>query len=121
MFKNQKIFIDKWVYWTKRNVNKKIIKYKVCWCVRKFEQIKNFDYYEFFLIVIKFINYRIIIIIIIAINNWNIEQMNIKIVFFYEKINEKIYVKNFYNYIDNWKIYCRFRKTFYEFKQLFWI
>ena len=45
--------------------------------------------------------------------------MKIKIVFFYEKINEKIYVKVFYDYINNQKIYCCFRKTLYEFKQLF--
>ena len=46
--------------------------------------------------------------------------MNVKIVFLYENIDEKIYVKVSHEYIDfKRKMYCRFRKVFYEFKQSF--
>ena len=43
--------------------------------------------------------------------------MNVKTIFFYENINKKIYVEVFHDYIDKFKIYCRFRKTLYNFKQ----
>ena len=45
--------------------------------------------------------------------------MNVKTIFFYDEINEKMYVKISHDYIDDRKIYCRFRKTLYEFKQSF--
>ena len=47
--------------------------------------------------------------------------MNVKIVFFYDYMNEKIYVKIFFEYIDFKRfriIYC-FHKTLYNFKQAF--
>ena len=44
--------------------------------------------------------------------------MNVKIVFFYEYVNEKIYVKIFFEYIDfkRFRIICYFRKILYDFK-----
>ena len=74
-----------------------MIKYKIRWCVREFEQMKNLNYHEIFSTVIKFMNYKIIFVIIVV-NDWKIEQMNVKIVFFYENINEEIYVKMFHDY-----------------------
>ena len=50
--------------------------------------------------------------------NWINECQND---FFYENINEKVYVKIFHDYIDKFKIYCRFRKILYDFKQSFYI
>ena len=79
--KNRKIFIDKWIYKCKKNINEKIIRYKIRWCVRNFEQLKNLNYHEIFVSMIKFMNYKVIFVIIVV-NNWNIEQMNVKIVFF---------------------------------------
>ena len=72
IFKNRKILIDKWVYKIKRKINEKIIKYKTRWCIRNFKQIKNLDYHKIFSIVIKFINYKVIFVIIVV-NNWKIE------------------------------------------------
>ena len=41
--------------------------------------------------------------------------------FFYDYVNEKIYVKIFFEYIDfkRFRIICRFRKILYDFKQTF--
>ena len=118
--KNRKIFINKWIYKYKKNINEKIIRYKIRWYIQNFEQLKNFNYYKIFVSMIKFINYKVIFVIIVV-NNWNIEQMNIKIVFFYEYVNEKIYVKIFFEYTDfkRFWIICRFRKILYNFKQTF--
>ena len=65
-------------------------------------------------------NYKIIFVITVV-NNWNIEQMNVKIAFFYEYVNKKIYIKVFFEYIDfkRFRIICRFRKALYNFKQTF--
>ena len=67
---------------------------------------------------IKFINYKIIFAIVVV-NNWNVEQINVKIVFFYNIVNKKIYVKVFHDYTDfkYFKIMCRLRKALYNFKQ----
>ena len=119
-FKNRKIFIDKWVYKCKKNIHEKIIRYKIRWYVKNFEQLKNFDYHETFVSMIKSMSYKIIFVIV-AINDWDIEQMNVKIVFFYDIVNEKIYVKIFDDYRDSnrFKIICRFRKILYDLKQAF--
>ena len=114
--KDRKVLTDKWVYRVKRKINGKVIKYKTRWCVRDFEQVKDLDYYEIFSVVVKLISYKVIFVIAVA-NNWNIEQMNVKTAFFYGDINEEIYVKVFYGYINNRKIYCRFRKALYGLKQ----
>ena len=117
VFQKRKVLFDNWIYKIKKKINEKMIKYKTRWCVRNFEQREDFDYHEIFSIVMKFMNYKIIFVIVVA-NDWTIKQMNVKIVFLYENIDEKIYVKVSHEYIDfKRKMYCRFRKTFYEFKQ----
>ena len=47
--------------------------------------------------------------------------MNVKIVFFYDYVNEKIYIKIFFEYIDfkRFRIIYYFRKILYNFKQTF--
>ena len=84
--------------------------------MRDFEQVEGLDYYETFSVVVKFINYKAIFAIAVV-NDWDIEQMNVKIAFFYENIDEEIYVEVLHDYIDNRKIYCRLRKALYGFKQ----
>ena len=88
--------------------------------MKNFEKLKNFDYHEIFVSMIKFMSYKAIFVIIVV-NNWNIEQMNVKIAFFYDYVNEKIYVKVFFEYTDfkRFRIICCFRKILYDFKQTF--
>ena len=116
--KKRKILIDKWIYRCKKNINEKIIRYKTRWCVRNFEQLKDLDYHEIFVSMIKFISYKVIFVIVVA-NNWNVEQMNVKIVFLYDYVNEEIYVKVSHDYIDfeRFCVMCRFRKILYDLKQ----
>ena len=78
--------------------------------------MKKLNYHEIFSIVMKLMNYKIIFVIVAA-NDWNIEQMNVKTIFLYDEINEKMYVKILHDYTDDRKIYCRFWKTLYELKQ----
>ena len=115
VFANRKIFIEKWIYKIKRNINDEMTRYKTRWYIREFEQIENFDYYEIFVVVIKSINYKIIFVIIVV-NNWKLKQINIKIDFFYNTIDEKIYVKIFHEY-KNFKKF----KIMYCFKKIYMI
>ena len=64
--KNRKVFINKWIYKCKKNINEKIIRYKIRWCVKDFEQLKNFNYHETFVSIIKFMNYKVIFVIIVV-------------------------------------------------------
>ena len=115
---NRKILIEKWIYKVKRNINNEITRYKTRWYVRDFEQIENFDYHEIFVVVIKSINYKIIFVIVVV-NDWKLKQINVKIVFFYDTIEKKIYVKIFHEYenLKKLKIMCRFKKILYDLKQ----
>ena len=117
---NRKIFIEKWIYKIKRNINDEITRYKTRWCVRDFKQIENFDYHEIFVVVIKSINYKIIFVIVVV-NDWKLKQINVKIVFFYDTIEKKIYVKIFHEYknLKKFKIIYRFKKILYDLKQFF--
>ena len=57
-----------------------------------------------------------IIFVIVAVNDWDLKQMNVKIVFLYKNIKEKIYVELSHEYFDRDRV-CRLRKTLYDLKQ----
>ena len=59
--------------------------------------------------------FRILFVIVVYFD-LKIEQINVKIVFFNDFIDTKIYVKYFENY--NEKRICKFHKTLYNFKQI---
>ena len=106
------IFKSKWIYKFKREIDEKIIRFKIRWIVRSFKQRENFDYNETFIVVIKSMDCKIIFAIIVV-NDWNLKQMNIIIVFLYKDVKEKIYVKLLIKYKQNIKI-CRLRKVLYN-------
>ena len=60
-------------------------------------------------------NYKIIFTIIV-INDWNLKQINIIIIFSYENVEKKIYIKLLIKYKQSIKI-CRLRKVLYNLKQ----
>jgi hypothetical protein len=59
--------------------------------IRDFKQIEKLNYTKIFVSMIKSMNYKTMYIII-AINDWKIEQMNVKTTFLYDKILEDVYV-----------------------------
>ena len=56
----------------------------------------------------------------IVVNDWNLKQMNVIIVFLYENVEEKIYVKLLIKNKQSNKICC-LRKVFYNLKQSSWM
>jgi hypothetical protein len=93
-FKDRRIFRDKWVYKIKRNEHDEILRYKTRWMIRDFEQIEKLNYMKIFVSMIKLINYKIMYVIIVV-NDWKIEQINVKIAFLYNKIHENVFVVQF--------------------------
>jgi hypothetical protein len=84
-FKNRRVFRDKRIYKIKREKHDEILRYKTRWVIRDFEQIERLNYTKTFVSMIKLISYKTMYVIMIV-NDWEIEQMNVKIVFLYDKI-----------------------------------
>ncbi len=84
--------------------------------IRDFEQIEELNYTETFVSMIKSMNYKIMYVII-AVNDWKIEQMNVKTTFLYEKILEDVYVVQFTNFEQNVNQICKLNKTLYNLKK----
>ena len=61
-------------------------------------------------------NYKAFLIII-AVLNWKIKQMNVKSVFLYKLIDEEVYVKQFLKSKKNKKYVYQLNKIFYNLKQ----
>ena len=112
---HKRVLRDKWVYKLKREIDDSIVRYKARWVIRDFEQQKDLNYNEIFAAIIKLMSYKTNFVIV-AVNDWDLKQMNIKIVFLYENIKEKIYVELSHEYFDRDRV-CRLRKTLYDFKQ----
>ena len=79
--------------------------------MRHFEQCYGLDYNETFASVVKPMSYKAIISLA-AIYNWELEHMDIKMAFFYDKINKEVYVKQLTGFFKNNKV-CYFNKTLY--------
>ena len=60
-------------------------------------------------------NYKIIFVIIVV-NDWKMKQINVIIIFLYENVEKKIYVKLLIEYKQNIKICC-LQKILYDLKQ----
>jgi hypothetical protein len=114
--KNRQIFRDKWVYKIKRKRHDEILRYKTRWMIRDFEQIEKLNYTKTFVSMIKSLNYKTMYVIIVV-NDWEIEQMNVKIVFLYDKIYENVFVVQFTNFEQKINQICKLNKTLYDLKQ----
>jgi hypothetical protein len=90
-FKNKRVLRDKWIYKIKKNKRDEILRYKARWVIRDFDQIEKLNYTKIFAFVIKSMSYKVIYVITVV-NDWKIEQMNVKIAFLYDNIEKDVYV-----------------------------
>jgi hypothetical protein len=116
LFKDRWIFRDKWVYKIKKEKRDEILRYKKRWMIRDFEQIERLNYTKTFVSVIKSMNYKTMYVIIVV-NDWEIEQMNVKIVFLYNKIHENVFVVQFTSFEQKINQVCKLNKVLYNLKQ----
>jgi hypothetical protein len=115
-FKNRRVFRDKWVYKIKREEHDEILRYKTRWVIREFEQIERLDYTKTFVSMIKSMNYKTMYVIIVV-NDWKIEQMNVKTAFLYDKIHENVFVVQLTKFEQEINKICKLNKTLYDLKQ----
>jgi hypothetical protein len=115
-FKDRRVFRDKWVYKIKKEKHDEILCYKTRWMMRRFEQIERLNYTKTFVSIIKSMNYKTMYVIIVV-NDWKIEQMNVKTTFLYKKILEDVYVVQFTNFEQSVNQICKLNKTLYDLKQ----
>ncbi|KAL1582041.1 hypothetical protein WHR41_09299 [Cladosporium halotolerans] len=111
----QKVLSGKWVYRLKRGPEGEIKRHKGRWVVRGFEQREGIDYDEVFAAVVKPASFRPIFALA-AVNDLEIEQMDVKTAFLHGKIEETIYVKMPTGYAQDGKV-CRLNKGLYGLKQ----
>ena len=110
------ILRGRWVYIVKRGPAEKVTRYKARWVIRDFEQQENRDYHDTFVSVIKLMSYKAIFALTATLN-WNVKQINVKIAFLYDNVQETIYVRQFDDFSKNdIKVY-KLNKALYELKQ----
>ncbi len=94
---DQKAIDDKWVFKLKENLDESITRYKVKWVVKSYRQIKNRNFDETYISIVKSNTFRMMLAIV-SVLNYQIKQFDIKTIFLYDQINRMIYIdqsKNF--------------------------
>jgi uncharacterized protein YqgQ len=76
-FKDRRVLRGKWVYKIKREEHDEILRHKTRWVIRRFEQVEKLNYTKTFVSMIKSMSYKTMYVIIVV-NDWKIEQMNVK-------------------------------------------
>ena len=90
--KTANILKGQWVYALKHGLKGEILKYKARWVVKGYNQILGIDYFDCFAPVIKPISYKLLFSLA-AILDWEIDQMDVKIVFSNGYLSKAIYVE----------------------------
>ena len=99
----------------KRNVEDIVARYKVKWVMKSYLQQYEVDFDQIFASMIKSMIFRVLFAIAIFLN-LKIEQMNMKIVFLYDLIDVKMYVK-YSQECENDDDICKLKKALYDLKQ----
>jgi hypothetical protein len=115
-FRDRRVLRDKWVYKIKRKRHDEILRYKTRWVIRDFEQIEKLNYTETFVSMIKSMSYKAMYVIFVV-NDCEIEQMNVNIVFLYDKIHENVFVVQFTSFEQKINQICKLNKALYDLKQ----
>jgi hypothetical protein len=97
--KGRKPLSTRWLYKLKRDENGKIARYKARLVVRGFEQRYGLDYDQTFAGVAKSATWRILFALA-AINDWEIEQMDVKGAFLHGDIDEEVFI----DLPDGWEL-----------------
>ncbi len=115
-FRDRRVLRGKWVYKIKREEHDEILRYKARWVIREFEQVERLDYTKTFVSMIKSMSYKAMYVIAVV-NDWKIEQMNVKTTFLYDKILEDVYVVQLTSFEKNVNQVCKLNKALYDLKQ----
>ena len=113
---NRTIVACKWVFKYKRNENGKIIRFKSRLVAKGFTQTYGIDYLETYSPVAKLASLRILLAIA-AVQDWEIQQMDVVTAFLAGDIDEEIYMKQPEGFEQGEGLVCKLRKSLYGLKQ----
>jgi hypothetical protein len=115
--KGRKPISCKWVFKIKHGVDGEVERYKAKLVVRVFTQIFGVDYNETFALVTKFVSICCILALV-AIEDMEIHQMDVKTTFFNDDLEEEIYMEQLEGFTHGGKhLICKFHKSLYGLKQ----
>jgi hypothetical protein len=118
----QRVLRGKLVFKKKRDKNGNILKYKVRWVVRGFEQQYGKDYDQTYAGVCKSVTWKIVLAIA-AIKDWDIDQMDAVTAFLNSQIDGDVYVelppdwKEIFDITDEDDYVCKLLMVLYGLKQ----
>ncbi len=76
----------------------------------KFQINQEFEFAKTFVLMIKLMSYKIMYVIVVV-NDWEIEQMNVKTTFLYEKIEKDVYVVQSIDFEQDVNQICKLNKA----------
>lgn len=117
----QRIVQCKWIFKIKEINSNDPLKYKVRLVANNFTQRKAVDYNEIFSPVIKYKTIRFILALVVQFN-WELEQLDIKIVFLHGELEDDIYMSQPQGFEEKGKLdfVYKLQKSLYGLKQSHW-
>jgi hypothetical protein len=114
--KGRKPISCKWVFKIKHGVDGEVERYKARLVVRGFTQTFGVDYNETFALVAKFVSIHYILALM-AIENMEIHQMDVKTTFFNGDLEEEIYMEQPEGFTQEGEhLVCKLHKSLYGLK-----
>ncbi|CAM8907396.1 unnamed protein product [Rhodiola kirilowii] len=114
-----KVIGSKWVFRIKEGNNlDDPPRFKARFCAKGFKQREGIDYNEIFAPVVKYKTLRLLLAMT-TVNDWHLQQMDVKIAFLHGNLNETIYMSQPIGFEDSSKPnhVCLLKKSIYGLKQ----
>ena len=113
---NQKMLTGKWVFKIKKDHFSNMLKYKTWWVIHDYKQMKDLDYTETFVIIIKSQTWKTLFTVTRK-NEWQCNQSDIIIIFLYDFLDKEIYIQQSLDLEQESELICLLKKTLYNLKQ----
>ena len=114
--KDRKVLQGKWVWRLKRGSQNQVIRHKARYVIRGDMQQEGIDFFETFASVVKPMSYKAIFAIVAA-QDWELEQMDVKTAFLYGPIDTPIYMEQPQGCNDGSGRVCLLQRALYGLKQ----
>ena len=109
----QFILSGKWIFKLKKSSDDFIVRYKARWIAHDYRQMKNKNYDESYVLVVRFDNSRILPAIA-ARKRWLIKQFDVKIVYLYKKMDRDLYIEQSKNFIEGENLVYKLNSNLYK-------